>query len=136
MTTVPDPRARDLVGIPFATGGRDFRPVEGRTDCLGVVREFLRRTGVDATDPWENLELRLRWRGEDSDVRDDFPPGWRPVDLELEELVVGDVASTNGGRHVAVHIGGGLALHATHKLGTRISPIRSLVVDGWWRFDL
>lgn len=134
MTTTLDRRAEALVGIPWRRGGQDFRPVEGGTDCLQVVREFLRRIGIEAPDPWANVELRLRWEHDAGDVRDDFPPGWRPVP-EGDPLRIGDVASTHGGAHLAVHVGGGLALHSSKRHGTAISPIRRLPVDSWWRMQ-
>ena len=127
MNTV-HPAALGLVGTPFERGGRDFG-TSGGSDCLGVTLEFVRRIGIDAGDPW--AELESRWRFGVSDARPHARAQWARVDGPPR---VGDVAVTKRGTHLAPYVGGGMVLEATENAGTVLMQVRRLPKDlEWWR---
>lgn len=124
------PQAKALVGIPWEVGGRDFRPVEGGTDCLGVVLAFLRNIGFRVEDPWESVQKRYE---KDKDCRKFRPKGWSDV-TSLDRLI-GDIAVTHGGEHLAVYVGGGYVLHAVKRIGTMLSRESKVQdIQEWWRW--
>ncbi len=64
----------DLLGIPFALGGRD--PGEG-LDCYGLTIEAGRRLGVDVPDFWD--KIAEVWESVDFDGSELVPAGWERV---------------------------------------------------------
>lgn len=118
------PFAAELVGIPFAEGARDFRPVHGGTDCLGIVLEFRRLEGLRSEDPWE--DLRDHWCG----GAEQHMPTW--LQRRDGALRLGDVGVAQAGAHVLVYVGGGWVLEAVRGVGTRLARLRDVQVDSWW----
>lgn len=115
--------AQELLGIPFREGGRDFRPLHGGTDCLGIVLEFRRRLGLRAEDPWG----AIHWRG---DAREHWPSWLRPVSGPIEN---GDVAITVDGAHILVYAGSGYILEAVRDAGSRLRRCVPTTDQRWWR---
>lgn len=112
-------RVVDLVGAPFADGGRG----PDSYDCWGLVREVYRRYGVDLPNYtgccydfvrfYEGfLEERPKWtRHEPPDI-----PTPAVVAIRFNAPFV---------NHVGVYIGDGKFLHTREKTGVVIELIRS-----------
>lgn len=98
-------------------------------DCLGLVLEGLRRLGVEARDPWD--ELRDEWQAGIRDIAlsagDEWeriaPPvgGWRhPYGIrEGDVLVTGRDGVPS---HVALAIDADVGLHTVEHLTSHILP--------------
>ena len=123
MTTIGD-----LLGIPFARGGRTR---EGM-DCLGIVLAGLEvlRPDLELDDPWE--AIRDDW---EAGIRPEVvPPEWEEIAAPVACYRPGDVLfvlADGGPNHVALYIGDNLVLHSMAGAGsgiTRLGRIRPKVV--------
>lgn len=118
----------ELVGIPFATGGRDYRPTVGAADCLGIVTEALRRLGIPWQDPWERVAEQ--WERGERPIGAAIPDGWRELPAATP-LQFGDVVlsmSKGTASHVSLALGRGNLLHTTESTGSLI--VRDRILRG------
>ena len=119
----------DLVGIPFATGGRDFRPCVGAADCLGIVTEGLRRLGIPWQDPWDRVAEQ--WQQGQRPIGAAIPEGWQELPADTP-LVAGDVVlslAEGTPSHVSLALGRGNLLHTTRG-GGGSAIVRDRVLRG------
>ena len=108
---VPD--IGDLLGLRYVPYGRD--PMKGLS-CMGLVMEIYRRAGIAMADPardhegaaveWDEITLEEPW----------------PV---LAVLGIRAMNSDMVG-HVAVYLGGGLAIHSVPKRGVEVVSVNRL----------
>jgi len=112
----PEPDVRDLIGIPFVTGGRD--PKTG-LDCWGLCREALQRFGDNVPDfpmaCYDALQINMivlaeepRWR------RLDVPEHGSVVCFALDPMVPWLI------QHLGVYLGGGRIIHTLEKRGSSL----------------
>ena len=81
-------RTDDLIGIPFATGGRTLSEL----DCAGLAQEVLRRAGMDAPD------LPTVWEQDPDAAVERWGAAWEKVgDTWDSATLVGDVIVSDPG---------------------------------------
>lgn len=92
----------DLIGVPFAYGGRD----KNSLDCYGLVRELLHRQGIDVPDYQSPDQLalidsivsaeKIRWR------RTDPGPG-SVVLIQIPDRALGGFRACHMGYQISFH---------------------------------
>lgn len=123
----------DLIGAPFADGGRG--PVE--FDCWGLACEVWRRAGVELRDYHISCEDTSRIAAQ---IDEDLPewircaPPW-PVPALVVMRFNAQVCN-----HVGVHVGNGMMLHTDRRRGAHLERmdhpywrqhIEGIYVPGW-----
>lgn len=124
----------DLIGVPWAEGGRDPRPHDGGCDCLGIVLAGLERMGHRVIDPW-NTVLQMKWQDKDGrDVVAEMPAAeWRQV--EKDDASPGDVLVTSRGQHLSLVVTSWLVLTSRRRAGSHLLQLRRFLpfVESVWR---
>lgn len=108
----------DLLGLPFADGGRGPETY----DCWGLVREVYRRHGVILPDyPISAMDaVRIgRQMAEDKPQWEEVSPPYPNPCLVVIRLSCGSWAN-----HVGVHIGDGRFIHAYRTTGVVIDRLK------------
>lgn len=101
------PDIQDMIGKPYASGGRG--PSE--YDCAGVVLEVLKRAGFSPRDFVTDQDA-----AENEWIEESFMP---PLSV-LQIAATGRIAE-----HLALYLGGGLVLHANEQ-GVAVVPASAL----------
>ena len=112
----------DLIGIPFAYGGRSLAGL----DCWGLVVEVYRRLGIAVEDVAEYHDVLATAANPVFETQ--RTAAWRQVGEPFEPH---DVLLFSGGccgaaTHCAIWIGDGQVLHTREKTGVIVSPFRLL----------
>lgn len=129
-------RIADLIGVPFLTGGRDWRV---GLDCYGLTLRFCNDLlGFAIPDVWETVEANYKDGG---DCRHGMPAGWG---AEIDEHVTprpGDLwflanpSTPTIARHLVVVFGQHKALETSQLLRrSRLSyqrTLRPFVIERW-----
>lgn len=105
---------KDLLGVKFKTHGRSK---EEGFDCYGLAIEVLRRNGITLNDVfYEDTE--------ESDILDNAFKGTVSTKIDnLQENCIILISVKSQPLHIAIYIGDGLMIHATHS-GVLIEPVR------------
>jgi cell wall-associated NlpC family hydrolase len=109
----------DLIGLPFADGGRG----PNKYDCWGLVREVYRRFGVNLPDypisAWDTVKIGDKMAQEKR--------AWLEVKkpLPIPALVVIQMTCGSWANHVGVYIGENRFIHAYAKTGIVIDRIKN-----------
>lgn len=120
---------RELLGIPFAYGGRD--PAKG-LDCYGLVIEYYRRLGLSAPDVASYSEGVLQ--SEPDAFHALRPQAWQEIDGEPKDGDVVTIFSGGNVTHCGILVGKNI-LHTSQKTGSLLTPLRRLKsrIEGFYR---
>jgi cell wall-associated NlpC family hydrolase len=116
----------DLIGMPFAVGGRG--PAE--YDCFGILYEVSRRQGINLPDYPSTDSAHQNAR----QALEAMQQGW----LHVSEPRPGDAVLFRGG-HVGVFLGQQWFLHSSEQVGCAVleklnSPLWRVQVEGFYRW--
>lgn len=136
---MPEPKAvtaldvADLIGVPFADGGRSMSGV----DCWGLVMVIYARLGITLTD----YAVSAFASAQIGHIIQRDKALWREVDMpETGDVIIMALDHRLPGvcTHCAVSLGGTMAIHALNRLGVhsfRIdSPIWRPKIEGFHRW--
>lgn len=109
---------RDLIGVPFADGGRDART---GLDCWGLALEMFRRQGIHIKDykisAVETVEIADKMGIDKTD--------WAKIpEPKIGCLVLIRLSPNVWANHVGVYLGGGHFIHAYSATGVCIDRIK------------
>jgi len=113
----------DLLGLPFAPGGRG----EVGYDCWGLVIEIYRRLGIQVEDPGKFYDVEERVQEDpfnserDNAFWEEVKPPYKEYDVILFTDGVHNVAL-----HAGVYMGDGKVLQSLHGRGVVALPLRLL----------
>jgi Cell wall-associated hydrolases (invasion-associated proteins) len=113
---------KNLIGIPFADGGRDIRT---GFDCYGLAIEVYRRMGIELPEYYSPAFDSERISGTIDEAKS--MPTWELIDkgeLTAPALVIIKLNSPLC-NHVGVYIGNGLFIHCRNPIGVNIDRINS-----------
>lgn len=108
----------DLLGLPFADGGRG----PDTFDCWGLVVEVYKRYGVQLPNyPIENY--KASYVGDM--IKKEFPK-WKEVEqtYPIPSVVLIQMSYESWANHVGVYIGNGLFIHAYKASGVTIARVK------------
>lgn len=123
----------DLIGVPFAIGGRD--PSIG-LDCVGLLLEVYRRAGIIM--PSVPGGYGDTWGSDWEIIREMERLGWSRITGTVQALDAVLVPDRDSGlpTHVGVLLDESRVLHAHRSCGVVVTPLRALRVESIWRPSL
>ena len=108
----------DLIGVPFADGGRDIRK---GLDCWGLAMEMFRRQGITVHD--YDISAMQTARIADEIKRNE--PDWVRINQPKEGcIVLIRIDGSVWANHVGIYLGDGKFIHAYRSTGVCMDRTR------------
>lgn len=115
-------KIRDLIGVPYLTGGRDKKGI----DCYGLFIEVMKRNGIVVPDLTEIVSVCDNTVGRSEIIRNQIDEYWEKIDVPEEGCAVAiamDYENPDVVQHLGVYLGKKTIIHVFRKMGIILSTI-------------